>query len=228
MFALSRYGGLRCPSEHLALRWDGIDWERGRMRVWSPKTAHHEGHESRTVPIFPELRPYLEAAWDRAEDRATFVVAGPFRSTAKNRRTQLRRIVMRAGLSPWPKPWHNLRASRQTELEESFPSHVVCAWIGNSERVAREHYLQVTESHFQKAADAPLESASQITSQHPGEPGYLEPKGDEGRNGKTREIAENAVIPGVLCESAGIMRGLSPPRSRPHRSIGNHGLGTGR
>jgi integrase len=227
MFALSRYGGLRCPSEHLALCWDGIDWERGRMRVWSPKTAHHEGHESRIVPIFPELRPYLEAAWDRAEDGAKFVVAAPFRATARNRRTQLRRIVMRAGLTPWPKPWHNLRASRQTELEESFPSHVVCAWIGNSERIAREHYLQVTESHFQKATDAPPKGASRIASQYAGEPGYLELKGDEGRTGKSREITGNAVISEVFCESAGIMPGLSAPHSRPRRSGGNHDLGTG-
>jgi len=41
IFALSRYGGLRCPSEHLALRWGDIDWERGRMVVTSPKTEHH-------------------------------------------------------------------------------------------------------------------------------------------------------------------------------------------
>lgn len=30
LFALSRYGGLRCPSEHLALKWGDIDWSRGR------------------------------------------------------------------------------------------------------------------------------------------------------------------------------------------------------
>ena len=27
LFALSRYGGLRCPSEHLALTWGDIDLE---------------------------------------------------------------------------------------------------------------------------------------------------------------------------------------------------------
>ncbi len=26
LFALSRYGGLRCPSEHLGLRWGDIDY----------------------------------------------------------------------------------------------------------------------------------------------------------------------------------------------------------
>ena len=37
IFALSRYGGLRCPSEHLALRWDDIDWDTGRFIVHSSK-----------------------------------------------------------------------------------------------------------------------------------------------------------------------------------------------
>lgn len=31
LFALSRFGGLRCPSEHLGLRWGDVDWERGRI-----------------------------------------------------------------------------------------------------------------------------------------------------------------------------------------------------
>jgi integrase len=32
LFALSRYGGLRCPSEHLALKWSDVDWEKNRDR----------------------------------------------------------------------------------------------------------------------------------------------------------------------------------------------------
>lgn len=43
LFALSRFGGLRCPSEHLVLRWSDIDRRRNRMTVRSPKTARHEG-----------------------------------------------------------------------------------------------------------------------------------------------------------------------------------------
>jgi len=70
---------------------------------------------------------------------------------AVNLRTRFEKIIRRAGLTTWPRLWHNLRASRQTELEEHFPSHVVCAWLGNSETVARKHYLQVLDSHFQKA-----------------------------------------------------------------------------
>jgi integrase len=61
LFALSRYGGLRCPSEHLALTWGDVDWEQNRIRVTCSKTEHHEGRGERFVPIFPELRPYLMA-----------------------------------------------------------------------------------------------------------------------------------------------------------------------
>lgn len=121
------------------------------MRVWSPKTEHHQGGASRNVPIFAELRPFLDEAWEMADRGAEFLVTR-YRKTNANLRTQFERIIGKAGLEPWPKLFHNLRATRQTELEEAFPTHVVCAWLGNSPRVARRNYLQVTEDHFAKAA----------------------------------------------------------------------------
>ena len=75
LFALSRYGGLRCPSEHMGLKWSDINWKAGRFTVHSPKTEHHEGGESRQVPIFPELRPLLETVRDNAEKGAEYVLA---------------------------------------------------------------------------------------------------------------------------------------------------------
>lgn len=71
------------------------------------------------------------------------------------------KIVERAGLNAWPKPFQNLRSTRQTELEERFPSHVVCAWLGNSIQIARKHYLQVTDEHFKKALQNPMHGALQ-------------------------------------------------------------------
>ena len=62
IFVLSRYGGLRCPSEHLALTWADVDWERNRLRVPSPKTEHHEGRDHRWIPLFPEIRRELRRA----------------------------------------------------------------------------------------------------------------------------------------------------------------------
>ena len=153
LFALSRFGGLRCPSEHYKLELADVDWSRERFKVYSPKTEHHDGKAYRWVPLFPELRPYLEECWEAAEPGQVHFVTRS-RDATQNLRTQLMKIIRRAGLEPWPKLFQNLRSTRQTELEEVFPSHVVCAWIGNSQKVAAKHYLQVTDDHFMKAARA--------------------------------------------------------------------------
>lgn len=138
--ALARYGGLRCPSEVLSLRWMDIDWAAGRIVVTSPKTEHHPGKASRTIPLFPELRSVLEECFELAAEGAVYVVDERMRASARgkaswrncNLRTAFMKIVRRAGLTPWPRLFHNLRASRQTELAERFPAHVVCDWLGNS------------------------------------------------------------------------------------------------
>jgi hypothetical protein len=84
-------------------------------------------------------------------------------------RTQLQRIIAKAGLKRWPKLFQNLRSTRETELAECWPEHVVCAWIGNSRAVARKHYLQVTEEHFERAAQNAAQQmpAGYRTESHP-------------------------------------------------------------
>ena len=167
LFALVRYAGLRCPSEPLALRWSDIDWDKLRITVHSSKTEHHEGKESRVVPIFPEILPYLQAVWEEAEDGSEFVISR-YRDTNANLRTRLKRIIKRAGLNPWQKLFQNCRSTRETELAEEYPLHVVCAWIGNTQAVAQKHYLQVTEDHFSKAVHNPV--------QHPAESARNDPQ----------------------------------------------------
>lgn len=106
--------------------------------------------ESRWVPIFPELHPYLEEAFERAEEGAEFVL--PRKVSAKNLRKRFLKIINRAGLTPWPKPFQNLRSTRETELAAEYPLHVVTAWIGNTINVAMQSYLQLTltEDYFQR------------------------------------------------------------------------------
>ena len=82
-----------------------------------------------------------------------------YRDPDQNLRTMFEKIIKRAGLKPWPKLFQNLRSTRETELAETYPIHVVCAWIGNSEAVAKRHYLQVTESHFARAIDEAISAA---------------------------------------------------------------------
>ncbi len=150
IFALARYGGLRCPSEILALRWGDVDWEHNRITVHSPKTEHHAGKDQRIIPLFPELLPHLQECFDHAVEGAQFIITG-YRDAKQNLRTQAERIIKRAGVLPWVKMFQNLRSTRETELAESFPLHVVCAWLGNSQPVAMKHYLQVTDDHFGQA-----------------------------------------------------------------------------
>jgi integrase len=171
--ALARWGGLRCPSEVLSLKWTDIDWKEARITVTAPKTEHHPGKGTRVMPLFPELRGELQAAFEAAPDGAVYVVDERFRKGSMgpsgwrncNLRTTFEKIIRRAGLTPWPRLFHNLRSSRQTELCESFPSHVVCAWLGNSPDIAAEHYLQVTTEHFDRATGE--KKAAQKAAQYP-------------------------------------------------------------
>ena len=159
LFALSRYGGLRCPSEILTLRWGDIDFERNRIVVRSPKTEHHEGKDFRVVPLFPELRPYLQAVLDelladfdpKTHRLSEQPVIARYRDVNANLRTQLLRILAKAGVKPWPKLFQNLRASRATELAAAFPGHVAAAWLGHSTTVAQKYYWQVTDADFDRA-----------------------------------------------------------------------------
>jgi integrase len=151
IIAFARYGGLRIPTEILALRWSDIDWNTNRIRITASKTEHHVGHGERDIPLFPELRPLLLEAKKKAGSSTIYVI-NRYRTTSVNLRTQFLRILKSAGIEPWPKLFQNLRSTRQTELAEIFPSHVVCAWLGNSEKIAMGHYLQVTANHFEKAA----------------------------------------------------------------------------
>ncbi|MHC4563838.1 MAG: tyrosine-type recombinase/integrase [Planctomycetota bacterium] len=173
IFALSRHGGLRCPSEHLALRWEDVDWERGRVRIWSSKTERHEGGDCRWIPLFPELLPYLRDVFEQAEPGTEYVITR-YRQSNCNLRTQLQRIIGKAGLEACPKLFQNLRSTRETELAERWPEHVVCAWIGNSKAVARKHYLQVTDEHFERAAQITVRSEE--AAQNPAQHAHAEPR----------------------------------------------------
>jgi hypothetical protein len=124
---------------------------------------------------FAELRPYLADPVKLATEGTEFVLPsmrkpgsgnivlpslrkpgaaiGDWRSI--NFGTMFGKIIKRTGLVTWPRAWHNLGSSCQTGLTETFPSHVVSAWLGNSERIAEKHYLQVLDSYFQKGPSLP-------------------------------------------------------------------------
>ncbi len=178
IIALARYGGLRTPSETLSLRIAALDWEHGAMAVTSPKTEGH-GQGQRMVPMFARLRPFLDEAWSMAQDRQTHVIPetlylpaahGPNGWVNCNLRTTFQKIVERAGLEPWPRLFHALRASCESDLAREYPITTVCKWIGNTVAIAARHYIQVTDADFHRAAMGGAE-AVQNPVQQPQETG---------------------------------------------------------
>jgi hypothetical protein len=130
----------------------------------------------------------LEEAFDSATAGETHVIGGNHLAKANgptgwkscNLRTTFSKLVKRAGLEPWPRLFHNLRASRETELLEEFPVHVVAQWMGHDAKVSLKHYAQTTEDHFDRAvggansdAQATQNPAQQITAENREEPSKL-------------------------------------------------------
>jgi len=112
---------------------DSVDWEMNRMSSPEPKVEHHEGRGIRSCPIFPELRPILDEAFEIFGDKSEYVVAAPqYRAAANtamgwknaNLCSEMTRLLQRAGVSGWPRLFHSMRASRQTELQREFPLQV--------------------------------------------------------------------------------------------------------
>ena len=159
IFALARYCGLRCPSEVLTLKWSDVLWDQKKLRIDAPKTG------LRFCPIFPELAPILEAAFDAAPDGATFCVQR-YRQ-GYNPATTMKKIIERAGHEPWPKLFINCRSTRRTELQRQYPDHVINKWLGHSSAVAERHYLQVTKDDWNEGATRPTISEDGQTVPNP-------------------------------------------------------------
>ena len=132
---------------------DGL-MQRLQVTVWpdSPKEYRH-------VDQWPDsqARQMLAEVFERLADLepSKFATLDKFDDGGiPNLRSQFMRILAAAGVAPWPKLFVNLRSTRRTELQESFPDHVVNKWLGHSGKVAEKHYLQVTDEHWGKAIES--------------------------------------------------------------------------
>ena len=102
IFGLARWGGLRIPSELLQPKWQDVDFEHSQLTVHASKTAHHTDSGIRTVQMFPELRPLFQDAFDLAKEGDAYCITR-YRGKSVNLRTQLTKIIKRAGLKAMAK-----------------------------------------------------------------------------------------------------------------------------
>ena len=105
--------------------------------------------------------PYLRETFEQAEEGAEHCITR-YRDSTTNLRTQLQRIIRKAGLEPWPKLWQNRRSTRETELAENYPMHVVCAWIGNRPSVVARSRLQTSDEHIDRLLAGRFQVLQQI------------------------------------------------------------------
>jgi hypothetical protein len=130
------------------------------MIIPSPKTEHLAGKDFRDCPLFADLRIILEpqkksAGYIIEKDEMRALADRPTGWANANLRKELLTRLDRAKIKPWPRLFHSMRASRQTELEREFGLAAACAWLGNTASIAKEHYLLVTSDAWQKAAQNP-------------------------------------------------------------------------
>ena len=152
IIVLARYGGLRCPSELMPLRYSDIDWAKHCFRVRSPKTERHHGHQERLVPLFSEIRKELEQLrLERSPKDDDFVIQGFVGQTKWNLLPPFHRIAQKSGLGKIARPFDNMRMSRSNEIERQFGSLKESLWLGHSERVKKNHYFQLSDVDFSEA-----------------------------------------------------------------------------
>lgn len=232
IFALARFGGFRAPSEHLQLRWKDIDWQQRTILVHTTKKEHLDCSGERLIPLYPELLPFLQESRALAPQGEKYVIRGT-RDDDVNWRTQFLRILKDAKITPWPKLFQNLRSSRQNELMQTHPVHVVCAWQGNSVAVAADHYLKVRPEDFARALEGgalqiPVQCLSvSVVGKHleaaqtlekTNTPGFSQgiqgisvpPTGLETQDGNRIPDAENAIPPPCSAANSGVNERQDP------------------
>lgn len=109
LFVLGRIGGMR-PCEIVTLKWTDILWDM----LWD---------EKRTGSTHPRLI-FDTALYGRtSERRSTTHLASRRRTLCTHQgglATKFTRQLDKIGVESWPKPFHNMRASRRDELEKRY------------------------------------------------------------------------------------------------------------
>ncbi|QDV74281.1 tyrosine-type recombinase/integrase [Botrimarina mediterranea] len=159
--ALTRFAGLRHPSEVEALELDWINLPERRLLAFSPKNQRHEHKRWREIPIDPTLAPYLEDAVEKAPTGTRYVAWERRGVSATAWRNALERACKRAAVVPWRSLWHSLRGSRANDLiDAGIPEHVVCTWQNTGPKELRRHYLRPTDEHFSSVTGLAAEAAA--------------------------------------------------------------------
>jgi len=145
LLALCRLAGLR-RGEALRLEWADVDLDRRRLNIVNPGQVKTTKKRSRQVPIDPDLHTILFAVWMKGEQER------PCAMRCRSFHRDFQVIRRRAGLEKWARWCHTLRKNAETDWGRKYPIHTVTEWLGNSPKVAMDHYLHAVDAEFDAAA----------------------------------------------------------------------------
>ena len=140
MLGLCALAGLRLEEARRA-SWDDVDWERRRLRVWARDGVVTTKQRARSVYLSPILERILLDARDVGLIVGDLGTADLHRAMVGTDRRP--GIVARAGISPYPKPFHTLRKWRSSTWCAIFPLPFVSEWIGDRPETLMRHYVQM-------------------------------------------------------------------------------------
>jgi len=151
---VARFAGLRV-GEICKLTWCNYNDADAALMVNDTKRG-----KVRRVPVQGRVAELLQRTAPAARVAGLRVLVGVdgravSRSALDGR---IRAAASASGVAVWPRLFHNLRATLQTEWIADFGIVNACHWIGNSQTVAARHYAMATEAAFRaataRAADA--------------------------------------------------------------------------
>ena len=132
---LSRVSGVRIPSEINEMKFNDFEGHRYFRINEAGKTGH------RVVPFFEEIIPYFEAVKAKAAPGQEYVFE--YYRKHKSVGRGLERAVKKAGVTPWPGDFVQLRSNAITDKREAgWRNEIMTAVFGNSVKVREEYYIQ--------------------------------------------------------------------------------------
>lgn len=142
LLAISRYCGIRVPSEFRQMKWSHVDRENKWITIFSPKTRNHSRGEKRRCPFFRELQPHLVQPFDAKLGDYVF----PMLRRNKSMYQPLHSMMQMLGREPWPRFFNSNRSSRITDLLKVASITNVARWVGNSPKVILQNYAEALDS----------------------------------------------------------------------------------
>ena len=141
--AMARVVGIRVPSELTHLTWSRVQRDLGLIILQRPKTARLRPVSE--IPIFDELVPYLDDAWEVAAEGEEYVFPNIRRISGAACRNRLERAYRDCGMISPTKPWQNARASASRDLLANSGIDTENEVLGHTAETTLSHYRRSTQ-----------------------------------------------------------------------------------